>query len=116
MPTVQNLQVVKKGMVIMEQYIEDILKKIDHMSTSFYQQKNNEGYQELVSVLDDLNVMLNFLEDNKSLPEIQTYYSELTISLNASMEAVEKKDTILIADIFHYDIKEVIEHVSELIS
>lgn len=99
----------------MELFLGDLLNKIETMSASFYQQKNNQAYQEMVSVIDSLNIISTILEDNKEYPVIENLYNELTLSLNASMEAVENKDTILVADIFYYDIKGMIEQISELI-
>jgi hypothetical protein len=100
----------------MELFLGDLLNKIESMSVSFYQQKNNQAYQEMVSVIDSLNIISTILEENKEYPEIESIYNELTFSLNASMEAVENKDTILVADIFYYDIKELIGQVSEMIA
>lgn len=63
---------------------------IEETVAAFYQQKEHEGYERLGTVLEGLMVMQDSL---------------LTEKLLMAMEALERKDSVLLADILNYEIK-----------
>lgn len=88
-------------------------EKIDLASDLFYKQKNAEGYQLLVGVIDGLMAITSDLkaaEQNECMLAFQRKFAE---RLQEITEAMLQKDTILIADMMKYDIMELLDELME---
>ncbi|SET23332.1 hypothetical protein [[Clostridium] polysaccharolyticum] len=91
---------------------KELLNEIDEMTELFYQNKVQEGFLAL-------NVFIEKLE--KLLAEISSYQIEsnrkvvdeekLLSSVKEAFKAMQEQDSVLLADLFSYDIKEQLEQV-----
>ncbi len=91
--------------------LPEILKNIEQITESFYQQKNNEGYQKLIEVIDSLSQVSAYLAGLEQTTEIVEKNKALLDSLNEATEALINKDSILLADIFKYDVAEILKEL-----
>lgn len=84
--------------------IEDMLikliDKIDRVTDKFYLQKPAEGYVLLDEVLKDLGGVMDAMILAGS--DVTNILNVLTIA----MDALQKQDSILLADILQYEVKE----------
>jgi len=94
--------------------IEGLKQKIELTADFFYKQKSFGGYQVLISVIDDLMVLASELKAFSDHAEVILVYQELAEKLQEITEAMEQKDTILIADMLKYDIIELLDKVTKL--
>lgn len=94
--------------------IVSLKEKIDLASDLFYKQKNTEGYQILVGVIDGLMAITSDLKAAEQNESMLTFQREFTERLQEITEAMLQKDTILIADMMKYDIMELLDELMEL--
>lgn len=94
--------------------IEGLKQKIELTADFFYKQKSFGGYQVLISVIDDLMVLASELKASNDNVEVLSLHQELAEKLQEITEAMEQKDTILIADMMKYDIIELLDKVENL--
>lgn len=76
-----------------------ILDKLDSVVEVLYQQDINKGYSELGMLLGAINDALQSGELNVEL-------EAFNVVLRKAMEALEEKDTVLVADILNYELRE----------
>lgn len=95
-------------------FMEGLKQKIELTADFFYKQKSSGGYQVLISVIDDLLVLASELKAFSDHAEVLLAYQELAEKLQEITEAMEQKDTILIADMMKYDIIELLEKIENL--
>ncbi|HWT73655.1 MAG TPA: hypothetical protein VN258_02905 [Mobilitalea sp.] len=93
--------------------IEETIQSIDQVTDLLYQWNTSEAYQSLDKTFILLSGTIN------SIYQCQMVDNDLEIdikiimeALNNAMKAIEEKDTILLADILYYDIKELLEEVN----
>lgn len=88
--------------------ILQVLNLIEDTSMHFYQQKVIDGYHFLDKTIDKIMETLNII-----LPYSSENYldliseQELQLKLGKAMDAIERKNPILIADILTYELKNV---------
>ena len=91
-----------------ERCIDTIQKQIEGITNSFYQQKIQDGYQELISIIDNFTVLINIMEENYPKSKFEDVNNNLMSILANMMDAMNNKDTVLIADILNYDISDIL--------
>lgn len=101
----------------MDKLVEEInalTLKLDTVSDFFYQQKEAEGYQGVNLILKDIEVcftkVLQYKAENGNLEFDEKNFIK---TLGDCISALEQKDTVLLADILNYDIKEAFTDLSE---
>lgn len=97
-----------------KQNIKEIIREINEASDLFYQQKSQLGYQKLniiVERLMELENVLTYINKENSTKKIDS--EALMISLKEALKAMEEKDTVLIADVFKYDVIESLEYIEK---
>lgn len=101
----------------MENLLEEInalTLKLDTISDFFYQQKDAEGYQGVNLILKDIEVcfakVLQYKAENGNLEFDEKNFIK---TLEECISALEQKDTVLLADILNYDIKDAFTELSE---
>ena len=87
-----------------------VYENIDKMTELLYQEKVNEGYASLNTVVTQMDQLI------KSIVAFQSQSNQKIIdetkllsSVEEAFKAMEAQDTVLLADIFSYDIKEQLE-------
>lgn len=94
--------------------ITEIMQQIDSVTELFYQQKEQEGYSALNELLPNLVAGVDAIYQYKQQhDEIPFDEQELQTALVDAMNALEEKDTVLLADVLKYDIYEKYEAVAE---
>lgn len=98
------------GMTIKKQMIMDTSRAIENNTALFYQQKNKEGYEMLEDTLTLLIQTTNGILDSQ-IENLELYIDgqELNGILSNAMNAIESGDTILLSDIFSFDLKPLLE-------
>lgn len=97
-------------MAELKEQIEQIGVQIEEVSELFYQQKNQEGYTKLEKVIVGVAQVIEtayaaYQGDEAVIAKIQ----KLTATLQETMEAMEEKDTVLLADMLKYEVLEQLE-------
>lgn len=97
-----------------EELSKDLLNGIDGMTELFYQNKMQEGFAAL-------NIFIGKMEN--LLAEIANYQKEnnqkivaeekLLGTVGEAFQAMQEQDSILLADLFQYDLKEQLEQILE---
>lgn len=90
----------------MELILEQIIERIDRITDKFYKQEPQEG---LKLLNQSLNLISNGIEQLiKECPsgEVSMEYQEIIKYLKEALIAMEERDTILLADILQYELKE----------
>lgn len=98
-----------------KEYISATKEKIKQVVDLFYQQKNQEGYQELIKVIDSLSEIIALMEKEQSNLELVEKNNKLLYSLNNVTDAMINKDTVLQADILNYEITDILDEIAEII-
>ena len=98
-----------------KEYISATKEKIKQVVDLFYQQKNQEGYQELIKVIDSLSEIIALMEKEQSDLELGEKNKKLLYSLNNVTEAMINKDTVLQADILNYEITDILDEIAKII-
>lgn len=83
---------------------------IDQTAKSLYQW-NEGGWQMLNSVLKEIALFTQYVTENNILPDDKI--RDWVMKNNMLMDAIEKKDYILIADILHFEIVPFIVGIGE---
>ncbi|MDF2486387.1 MAG: hypothetical protein K0R46_2555 [Herbinix sp.] len=97
-----------------KQTITEVLKNIELTAESFYQQKQNEGYQGLVPIIDSLIVITEFMSGVEQTSELSEHNILIKNALQDASEAIANKDGVLLADILKYDISDALKHLLEI--
>lgn len=95
--------------------IAKVVSEIEQVTNYFYQQKNNEGYEKLMVLIDTLVLLTQHFAVLAGRPEIVDINNKLLNSLNDATEALVNKDNILLADILRYDIADVLNEATTII-
>lgn len=92
--------------------ISDLKVTIDEISSAFYQQNEKQGYQmfeksypALIQIIDILLLM----DDESKITEKEK--GLISDYLMAALQALENKDTVLLADVLKYDVMELLSGV-----
>lgn len=94
--------------------VSDTVFIIDQVSDLFYKQQDREGYARLNGLIENISETMGiFLSINQT--DIQEESMEIVKYLNEALSAMEAKDTILLADILQYEIKERFQKLYEMI-
>lgn len=88
----------------------EIIEKTDIITNKFYKQEEIEGFRLLNDFLDLVSEIMEQLINN-NINEVPLLYQEIIKFLKEALQAMEVKDTILLADILQYELKERFESV-----
>lgn len=81
-----------------------VLTEIDKVSDYLYQQKVNKAYESLNGLLGNIMDLTDRLFSLSKAGMLQFDSQNLLGSLTGAMEAMEEKDSVLLADILVYEI------------
>ena len=99
----------------MKSNLQAIIQHIEHMNKLFYQQYTSEAFTELDQVLTLLmqvmEELFTYQFENDSLERDKI---ELNNILIKAMNAIEKKDAIMIADIFQHELLKLLLKMKEV--
>jgi hypothetical protein len=85
--------------------ISKMVQTIEETTTMFYQQKNDSGYKQLDHTLAVLMQGIDhLLKLKKDGFDINIDEKEINQVLSNAIEALTKKDTILLSDVLQYDL------------
>lgn len=95
----------------MEELKAELKKNLEIATDLFYRQYTEMGYKTLLILLDKLSEFMICLEKEN----IDGMYDEQIINLSKvlseSLKAMENNDSILLADMLEYDLKEILEDI-----
>ncbi|ROR31544.1 hypothetical protein EDD66_101161 [Mobilisporobacter senegalensis] len=96
--------------------IKESIQSINQTTELFYQQKTKEGYEQLENTLillsNTMNSVFSYIKEGN---DIGINENELVQLLSDAMNAMEKKDIILLSDILQYELKELFENILQVI-
>ncbi len=101
----------------MKQQVEQNISEIDAVVELFYQQKTQEAYNQLDSVLGNLMTIVGGLMQYQQEQEnVDIDVNALTEALKEALSAMEERDAILVADVLKYELIEKLEAISAVLS
>lgn len=84
--------------------IEETLNIIEQTTTFFYQQRNQEGYEQMNNMLNALMQTINILYTLKAKDnQINIDEEKINMTLGKAMQAIEQGDLILLSDILIFE-------------
>jgi replicative DNA helicase len=93
-------------MMNLKSEIFEVLQSIEHTTTLFYQQKNQEGYQALDrtlnSMIQSIDQIYRYQKENN---KIYIEENELNTVLGKAMTAIQQGDMILLSDILIFELE-----------
>lgn len=84
--------------------VSQLLEEIGEVSDCLYQQKINEGYKKLDSLIGHIMAVIDKLFAYKEKHSLVIDENKLVNSLEISMKAMEEKDSVLLADILSLEL------------
>ena len=78
---------------------ELLREELEQVTEMFYQQKSKDGYEKLQVLLADISLYVSGVQDEEQ-------QQELLETLTEALDAMEQKDTTLLADILKYELLE----------
>lgn len=101
----------------MKQQVEQNISEIDAVVELFYQQKTQEAYSQLDSVLGNLmTVVGGLMQYQQEQENVHIDVNALTEALKEALSAMEERDAILVADVLKYELIEKLEAISAMLS
>lgn len=90
--------------------IQEAIQLIEQTTNLFYQQKKEEGYKILEKTLTVISLtVIQILDYNSKGQKLIFDESKFNIELSKALQALEKKDLILVSDILKYEIEDMFE-------
>lgn len=93
----------------MNERIQKLIQSIEEVTELFYKQKEQEGYQNLNQIIPLISEVMEYLITRDEGDTISEQNKEIIDCLDQAMHAMEARDTILLADILQYELKEKLE-------
>lgn len=94
--------------------ISALTMKLDKVAGYFYQQKPVEGYQGVELILKDIeDCFTKVVQYKAEIGNLEFDEMKFVKTLGECVSAMEEKDTVLLADILSYDLRDSLEEVSE---
>lgn len=107
---------VLEEMINIREFIIQAKDLIELATDYFYQQNNDEGYNYLNKLINILIEITNEISNLKSKElSVGIEDKQLLSTLSEALEALEKKDFILLSDILNYDMNELLDAILEVI-
>ncbi len=94
--------------------VRSIKEKIEIISNLLYQQNQNEAFSQLLVLINELSILSTHLfgqENEDILSNVEQ--NRLLSTLNEAMNALEKKDGVLLADILNYDLTDLLNELEK---
>jgi hypothetical protein len=91
-------------MIVLREQIESIIREIEEVSDCLYQQQVTKGYELLNSTLGKIMDISDKLFAMKKENLIDFDIQGLFETLTSAMQAMEVKDSVLLADILVYEV------------
>jgi hypothetical protein len=88
--------------------MEETISMIDKTTDLFYKNKITEGYSALEATLISINTITELVYGQTEV-DFRSKIEKLNDILKEAMIALESRDMILFADIFQYELKQVLE-------
>lgn len=87
--------------------ISEVITLLQTISDNFYQRQDKEAYSKLDTVIEKLSALMEqLLTDYQSNPQVVASCNQMLSSFAEALQALQIKDTILLADILTFEIKE----------
>lgn len=101
----------------MKQQVEQNISEIDAVVELFYQQKTQEAYNQLDSVLGNfMTIVGGLMQYQQEQENVDIDVNVLTEALKEALSAMEERDAILVADVLKYELIEKLEAISAMLS
>lgn len=94
--------------------IQGTIQKTDQVVELFYQQKNQEAYGQMETLLTDMMGTIDAIFAYKAENDAFSFDEQgLTEVLKTTLAAMEDQDAILMADILKYDVIEKLQEIGD---
>lgn len=88
-----------------------LLEKIDQMTERLYQRKINEGYAMLTNNMSEIGTAV--AKEVENIGNQKADINRILDAMNMASDAIRVNDSILIADLFHYEIRPELEKLEK---
>jgi len=92
--------------------IDNVLKTLDEIMNMFYVGNDSEGYIKLNETLITMLMLIEYIEKSDKLEEVDI--NKIENILKDCVEALEEKDTVLLADIIQYDLIDALKEIQNI--
>lgn len=99
----------------LQEKVKQVINEINEITDLLYQQKLQEGYVILNRSLGNIMVIMEDIYQLRQICELPFDDNSMIDKLKSAMEAMEKKDSVLLADILIYEIAEQLNEVANLL-
>lgn len=100
-------------MTNLKKKLRNIIELISELTNIFYQQDNEKGYQKLDIFLEEMTIVVdNLFQYKENHKEFILDDAKLISNFTEAMNALEQKDTVLLADILQYEILEQLNQIA----
>ena len=94
--------------------IKTIKDMIEVVSNLLYQQNLNEAFSKFIVLLNELSTLYTHLFNEENADVLSNFdQNQLISSLNEAMNALEKRDDVLLADILNYDLTNFLDELEK---
>ena len=94
--------------------IKTIKDMIEVVSNLLYQQNLNEAFSKFIVLLNELSTLYTHLFNQENADVLSNFdQNQLISSLNEAMNALEKRDDVLLADILNYDLTNFLDELEK---
>ncbi|MGB8454209.1 MAG: hypothetical protein WCD89_17995 [Anaerocolumna sp.] len=117
MAVLQSLQIQYAIGIIMSNLqiqVNQVINEINDITELLYQQKAKEGYALLNNTIGKIMNIIDSIYQLRIEREILFDDNRMINNLKTAMEAMEKKDNVMLADILSYEIAEQLKESIEL--
>lgn len=101
-------------MAELKKMLDDLMNEIKEVTEHFYQQKEHKAYVQLSHTMQSITTVIETLFSGVGKENAPVFSIEnLTKVLSEAMNALEVRDSVLLADILQYDLMEQLEEIRE---
>lgn len=94
--------------------VKTIKEKIEIVSNLLYQQNLNEAFSELMVLINELSQLYTYLFNQENADILSNLdQNQLLSILNEAMNALEKRDDVLLADVLNYDLTDFLNELEK---
>lgn len=104
----------KKEMIItLNDYLDKLIPGIEDMVNAFYEGNDKYACDKLSLITDGLQWCMRVIEATKDITKLTDETEQLAEHFNTIVEGLENEDFILVADIFNYEVNDILKSIKE---
>ncbi|MBV4430571.1 hypothetical protein KM803_04385 [Clostridium tyrobutyricum] len=99
-----------------KEYINNLRKGITKSAEYFQSGEDEKGFNMVTSIAEGINWIADAIESTRDIVNKNIFLDNLNDKLNQIVEAMENRDTVLIGDLFQYELLPIIDEMDKVVS